>query len=125
MRRASLRGFLGKGIRFLSGPEVEPEPIRRLIAVLLTFRGFSPCRADPKQKLFFRFNCIYGQDFPVDGLYSYVQVEFNVGRCSISTTPQKIADSGVFPFLQVASNAAQPPRSPRAQPSCTFYPLVC
>ncbi len=59
------------------------------------------CRADPSQKLFFRFNCIFGQDFPVDTLYSYVQVEFNVGRRSICTLPQKMADTGLFPFLQV------------------------
>ena len=58
-------------------------------------------RADPSQKLFFRFSCIYGQDFPVDPLYSYVQVEFNVGRRSTCTLPQKMADTGLFPFLQV------------------------
>jgi hypothetical protein len=58
-------------------------------------------RADPSQKLFFRFNAIYGQDFPVDGLYSYVQIEFIVGRRSTCTIPQKMADTGLFPFLQV------------------------
>jgi hypothetical protein len=52
--------------------------------------------SDPMQKMFFRFQVFYGQSFAADT----VLVEFTVGRKSVTSSPAKKSDKGMYELFQ-------------------------
>jgi len=73
-------------------PAKEPSPA----TIALKPKDCVDMWSDPKQKMYFRFHAFYGQSFMGDA----VMVEFTIGRKSVTSSPAKKGDKGLFEFFK-------------------------